>query len=135
MFNLSRALIILALSVVPIVKAQSAVLVVGENCVEYERKNQLASLAFDADSRRLLVHTLNLSDEYDSSTFMSEPITIPPKFNDRDNPLHIMKLGSKIVGGVVFSTKNSISISFSSNGVRQNFHCQAYYPWQLGMIY
>lgn len=132
MFNLSRALITVSLSMFPVLKAHSAVLVVGENCVYYNEKNQIASFAFDSESRKLLVHTQNVSDDYDWSKFMSGPLTTPPKFGDRNNPLRIVNLKNE-TAGVVFGTKNTISIS--SNGVNRMYHCQAYYPSQLGMSY
>lgn len=113
------------------VSTYSQILTIGANCLDRNNKKLTLSVVFDSTSRRAIFYTDVLNTAYDEDTLTSNPITTPLRFEDRNNPLKITSLKDRTTSYVLFTTKNSISIS-NSRGTTV-YGCQAYFPRQLGM--
>ena len=131
--NLVKTLTLLATTGFLAEPAYSQILTVGANCVNRQNKNQILSVFFDSTSRRLIAYMQDTSDEYAHDSLYSEPITTPPRFEDKDNPIKIKSRYNFKISNVQFTTKGGVAVS-NSQGTRV-YGCQAYFPGQLGMRY
>lgn len=129
--TLTRTLILLGLSTILSIPAYSQTLAIASGCVGYRNQNQILSVVFDTTSKRAIFYTANLKDQYDYATWVSSEITGPLRFEDRQNPLQVTSTKDQAKRHAIFSSKGSISISSSVGTIV--YHCQAYFPGQLGM--
>lgn len=114
--------------------AYSQIVAVGVNCQDRNsNSSQILSAVYDTSTRRLVIYTTDINDDYDHATHVSPPITGNPQYEDRGTPILVSSTRDQSVSRVTFSTKSTIEIQ--SRAGRRQYFCQGYYPAQLGLRY
>ncbi len=131
--NSIKALTFIGLTIFLSGRTYGQTLTIGANCTNSNNTNQILSVVFDSESRRLTIYLKDISDIFDHDSLVSGPILNPTQFEDRRNPIEVVSVHDQTVRNVIFSTKNTVLLS-SPQG-KTAYFCQAYFPGQLGMNY